>query len=144
MKKIKVILCAVVLFLATSNVFASEIGNSINKAKNEKKLLFLLCAEPNSKHAAKIKKWIKSGQIKLSKKYFVYKSVTISTKEQKEDLMMNFNITEEDKGPFVCIADQNGNEFQTLKGKKALKTYKKLVKLSKTHYKAVRAVNKKK
>lgn len=143
MKKLKI--CYIALFvLLTASVFnistsyASEIDEAISKAKRENKMLFLVCGEPNGKKAKRINSWIKSKKIRLSKKVFTYKLVTIGTVEQKEQLMSKFDVAEIDKGPFVCIADQNGNEFKTIKGLKPLNEYKKLVKQAKKHFKEMK------
>lgn len=144
MKKINILLIAALIMLTTSSAFASLFQNKITTAKTNDKMLFLLCTEPNDNKAKRINNWVKSKEIRLSDKLFDYQVVTMNSKEAFEELMMSFSISDNDKGPFVCITDQNGNEFMIIKGLKDLNTYKKAVKLAKKKYKEVKTANMKK
>lgn len=144
MKNIKTYLIVCLLILSASTSYASVFKNSVTTAKNKNKMLFLVCANAdNTKKANKINTWVKTKKIRLTKKVFDYKYLQIKTQEQREELMMAFSIDDNDKGPFVCISDQNGNEFMVIKGIKKLNQYKKAVKKAKQKYKEVALQNKK-
>lgn len=143
MRTLKIILAVTLIFVATSKAYATIVSNHVNKARAEKKMLFLVCGEPDNTDAVKINKWIKTDQLRLAKNRFNYKYIIISTDQDKENLMKIFSISDTDQAPFVCVTDQNGNEFMTIKGMQSLQAYKKLVKAAKKNYASIRAAENK-
>ena len=104
----------------------TDLSAALEKAKKEKKLLFVQYGREKCGNCQALRGYIKGGQVRLSAEKFVYADLNCDDKATGQEFRKHFKVTGNTL-PFVVVADAEGKQLAGRTGYGKADDFQKLI-----------------